>query len=65
MGTYDKRGIMSQEINNREYRQKVIKDLISRLHAGKKSCRAWTMRFEALLKKFPQCMNRSIWICGS
>jgi len=26
---------MSQEINNREYRQKVIKDLIAQLHAGK------------------------------
>jgi DUF438 domain-containing protein len=26
---------MSQEINNREYRKKVIKDLLSQLHAGK------------------------------
>ena len=27
--------VMSQEINNREYRKKVIKDLIAQLHAGK------------------------------
>jgi hypothetical protein len=31
---------MSEEINNREYRQKVIRELISELHAGKQIGRA-------------------------
>jgi len=44
-----RRGIMSEIINNREYRQKVLKELIRELHDGK-SVEEIKPRFEELIK---------------